>query len=166
MSPSPQHPAVTSSVSDAFRICLPIVYFRVQRQFFAKKKQRNNFKSGLYILDQICSAVIACNSVTLAILFVSWNHSHASVRCCDVSVFPLDPSFWVTCWSAAKKPSRGRDFWKQCRATELGKGWIIRGGTPSWWFQRFLWFYYYHGSPYLEKMLWKMTDIFQVETTN
>ena len=90
------------------------------------KKQRNNFKSGVYILDQICiAAVIVCNSATLAILFVSWNHSRASIWCCDVcECFSLLKPFvsvtWVTCWSAAKKHSRGRDFWKQCRAAELG----------------------------------------------
>ena len=87
------------------------------------KKQRNNFKSGVYILDQICiAAVIVCNSATLAILFVS---SRASIWCCDVcECFSLLKPFvsvtWVTCWSAAKKHSRGRDFWKQCRAAELG----------------------------------------------
>ena len=71
------------------------------------------------------AAVIVCNSATLAIRFVSWNHSRASIWCCDVcECFSLLKPFvsvtWVTCWSAAKKHSRGRDFWKQCRAAELG----------------------------------------------
>lgn len=98
------------------------------------KKQRNNFKSGVYILDQICiAAVIVCNSATLAILFVSWNHSRASIWCCDVcECFSLLKPFvsvtWVTCWSAAKKHSRGRDFWKQCRAAELGNARCFSSG--------------------------------------
>lgn len=98
-----------------------------------KKSRETTSKAVCTYWIKFVAAVIVCNSATLAILFVSWNHSRAGIRCCDVcECFSLLKPFvsvtWVTCWSAAKKHSRGRDFWKQCRAAELGNARCFSSG--------------------------------------